>query len=451
MGTFLLKGISFITTPIFTRLLNTSDFGITAVFTTWVTFFSVFIAGQVSGSVGTARIHMSDDKFNSYLRNITILGITCASAVISVSLLFRNELAAILRIEVRLIPDLLIQAFGTAMSMLYITYLIQTKQPKKQIIFAVLVSIVTVILSIYLVLSLEQNKYMGKIMGASIANVAIIIFVLTYFLRKNGEKVNLSDWKFCLMLSMPLIVHLVANIVIGQSNRVILNQLLGTTETSIYSVAHSVGLLGMLFADACNNAWSPWYLERTKSGETNSVNKYARNYIFVICSTFVVVLLLAPEIVKIMAPQPYWGSTKTIIIITVSVFFQFLYRFPLGYEQYAKNLKWVAACTITTALLNVSLNYFLIPMLGIEGAGWATLVSYITLFGLHELVARCIIKQYNIKFQSYIPSVAICFSVAIFAYLFINIWYLRYLGICIYLAIFLLWIRRTQVLKIIRY
>ncbi|MEG1186120.1 MAG: oligosaccharide flippase family protein, partial [Eubacterium sp.] len=56
-GSFLTGGIAFITTPIFTRLLTPEDFGITSVFMTWVSVFTIFIGLQTSSTIATAHIH----------------------------------------------------------------------------------------------------------------------------------------------------------------------------------------------------------------------------------------------------------------------------------------------------------------------------------------------------------------------------------------------------------
>lgn len=437
IGTILLQGISFLTTPIFTRIMEPDDFGITAVFFTWVAFFSIFIGFQVSGSVATARIHMEEFQFANYLRNITLLTITVSIVVISILMIFRTYLANILSIEERLVPHLLIQSLGTSLSALYGMYLVQTKQPKTKIIYAGVVSISLVILGLLLVLNLDTDKYLGRIWAGTIVNIAITIYVLATFLqRKKGMNFILEDWKFCLKLSAPLLVHLIATTIIGQSSRLFIVEYEGETEAAIFTVAFGIGMIGLLIADAFNNAWSPWYLDHTKSGKVKLVNQYARNYSMIIASGFVLVMLLTPEILRFMAPEPYWSGSYTVLLITIGVFFQFLYRFPLGYEQYKKNMKWVALCTIVSAAINLVLNYLLVPMRGIEGAAIAMLIAYLVLFTLHELVARFILGDYNVKFSSYIPSALVVIIAMLFSYILMESFYFRLVAAIGYCIIF---------------
>ena len=53
-----------------------------------MTFFAVFIAAQVSGSIAPSRIHMTEERFHSYLKNIIYLGILCAAALSVLCLVF---------------------------------------------------------------------------------------------------------------------------------------------------------------------------------------------------------------------------------------------------------------------------------------------------------------------------------------------------------------------------
>ncbi|MGO1057751.1 oligosaccharide flippase family protein [Planococcus sp. FY231025] len=439
LGTVLLQGISFLTTPIFTRIMDTVDFGITAVFATWVAFIAVFIGFQVSASIATARVHMEEQRFVEYVRNITLLTVVAGAVFIAGGLLFKPALAGLLSLEERLIPHLLLQSYGTSLSTLYGMYLIHTKQPKVKIIFAGAVSISLVVLGLLFVISMADDRYLGRIWAGTIVNFAIIAFVLYIFLfNQKRTAFKISDWSFCLKLSWPIIIHLVATTVIGQSSRLFIVEFLGETEAAVFTVAFSIGIIGMLIADAFNNAWSPWYLDHTRSGDKGKVNQYAKHYSLVISSAFVMVMLLTPELLRFMAPEPYWNGKYTVLLITIGVFFQYLYRFPLGYEQFKKNMKWVAFCTIISAVLNLGLNYLLVPLMGIEGAAIAILISYIVLFLLHEFVARKVIGGYNINFSTYIPATAIALGAFLLAYLTVDYFFFRAMAALGYGTVFML-------------
>lgn len=193
----------------------------------------------------------------------------------------------------------------------------------------------------------------------------------------------------------------------------------------------------MIFAEITNKIWSPWYLENTKSQNKVLINKVVRIYSLVVAYVFIMGMLIAPELLKIMAPKEYWIGINSLIIVSLGVYFQFLYRFPLGYEQFSKKMIWVSINTIISALINIGLNVILIDIYGIVGAAIATLLSYIILFLLHEFIARVVIKNYNIEFKGYLFGIVTCLLFAFIALLFVEIIILRY-GIVLIINLFLI-------------
>ena len=54
------KAVSIITTPIFTRLMTTKEYGYVATFTTWYSLLSVFCTLNLSYSIGRAKLDFPD-------------------------------------------------------------------------------------------------------------------------------------------------------------------------------------------------------------------------------------------------------------------------------------------------------------------------------------------------------------------------------------------------------
>jgi O-antigen/teichoic acid export membrane protein len=64
----------------------------------------------------------------------------------------------------------------------------------------------------------------------------------------------------------------------------------------------------------------------------------------------------------------------------------------VNYAFYEKKTKNIAAITIIIGLLNITLNYLLIPHFGYIAAAWTTLISYISLFILHYINVKYVIN-----------------------------------------------------------
>ena len=75
-----LKGISFITTPIFTRLLDVADYGISSVFITWEGVISIFATLSLAGGVYNVAI----TKYEKDVETVTssMIGLTAVASIL---------------------------------------------------------------------------------------------------------------------------------------------------------------------------------------------------------------------------------------------------------------------------------------------------------------------------------------------------------------------------------
>jgi len=111
----------------------------------------------------------------------------------------------------------------------------------------------------------------------------------------------------------------------------------------------------------------------------------------------------------------------------------FMYQFPVNFEFFRKETKYVAIGTIGAGIINIILNAMMIPIWGIYGAAFATMLSYAMLFVFHNFLVKQMKEyQYNIDLLPFIRGfIAVLFGVAFF-YILSYVWYIRWcLGILI--------------------
>lgn len=405
-SSFIIKGISFISTPVFTRLMGTVDYGIVSNFTTWEQVLSTFFCLQVSSGILAAKVGYAANRFDSYMKSITVVALCSALIQSSLIILLRIPIGHFTKISVGIVPLLCISAFGIVMSNICSSYFIAIQAPKKKVFFSIVSCSLTVAISLFFVF-ISESKSLGRILGFVVAYLFVIIFGFILFLRKKlpSKEIFISDAKYALSFGLPLIPHLLANLINGSADKIFIVNICGEGANGMYSVAYSIGQLALVFSSACADAWNPWYYNESKKKTEESkkeIAKYFRIYSITIGMCFVGVMFLAPELMKMVAPEEYWPATSTIPYVALGVFFLFLYRFPLGYEQYQSVTKYVAPATIIAALINIGLNSLFIPANGINGAALSTTVSYIILWLLHEFVARKILHDYNISLIEYL-------------------------------------------------
>ena len=95
IGNYLLKGINFLTIPIFTRLMSTSDYGTYSIYMTYNSIISVFIAFALHSSINNAKYKFKE-KYEQYISSILILPIMFLSGLLILVNLFGTRFEAIL-------------------------------------------------------------------------------------------------------------------------------------------------------------------------------------------------------------------------------------------------------------------------------------------------------------------------------------------------------------------
>lgn len=89
--------------------------------------------------------------------------------------------------------------------------------------------------------------------------------------------------------------------------------------------------------------------------------------------------MLAPEIIKILSPRSYWHFEYVVPFI-IGSYLMLMYNFHMSVTQYKKKTGVVSAIVSLAAIVNVVLNYIVIPKIGGVGAAYTTVVSYIFIF-----------------------------------------------------------------------
>mgnify|MGYP000295764663 FL=1 len=127
----LIRGINFITFPIFSRMLSTSDFGISTIYATWIGFITIFGSLQLNACIATARVDFDGDKYKKLLNTITSFITITFSILLIMSIMFKDTLGSYMDIDSNFVVLMTVQSFFGAITSIYTTNLMQQKQDKK--------------------------------------------------------------------------------------------------------------------------------------------------------------------------------------------------------------------------------------------------------------------------------------------------------------------------------
>lgn len=399
VGKFALQGIAFFTAPIFTRLLSPEDYGYTALYASWVSIVSLFIGLMTYGSIVNARIKYEKSQINGYLSSIMSLSVISFLVFFVFSFVFRDCLSDILGIRKDLVILVVIQSFCSYVISFCISKFDNFKQVEKSTIVSISQSLLVVILSLIVVINANSNKAIAKIYSQAIPCIlyGIVILIIIY---KNGKIFWNAEYnKFCLSFTLPLLFHGLGGLIFSQSDRIMISKLQNDEMLGIYSVAYALCNVIVIIQGALNVSWVPFYMDYKKQNNKEEILQHSKRYIkffTILCIGFV---LLAFDVFKLMAPEKYWSGMTILPILVLSFYFGYLYLFPVNFEFFHCKTKLIPIATMIAAVINIGVNFILIPKYGLVGAALGTLVAHFLEFLFHFVVAKAIIKQefeYNI-------------------------------------------------------
>lgn len=430
MGPIILNGINFLTIPIFTRFLGTVNYGRVALYTTWVQILSILVGLETSGSIATARIHIGKDESKEYCASVLFLSFCTFLIIATISFAFIKPISRLVNMNEIVILLALVNSFATYVITFATIKFTFDKQSYKTFFISVLVSISSVVLSLIFIYETQnyENRYIGRILGHALPNIIIGILIFVFFMYRGKTFFNKTYWKFCLPICLPLIFHALSQTVLSQSDKIMLQNFSNDSIVGTYSLIVTFTQIINIIWSALNNTWVPFYYDDVSAKNIKSIKSKTNNYLYVFTILTLGFILLSPEIVKLFSSSDFWGGIDLIPILSVGMYFVFLYSFPANFQFYHKKTANIAIGTVAAGLINIILNFLLIPKFTMMGAAMATLISYILLFFFQHIVAKYLVKNdYHYELKDFIFYIlAICGGIIVF-YLFKNLWIIRWM------------------------
>ncbi len=427
---FLLQGIGFITAPIISRLMTTSDYGQLSTFTAWVGLFSIFIGLQTNGAIGLARVKYDENEFYKFNSSVLFISFISFVGVFLLTLFLAPFLSVKLGFPTIIIPLIALNAFTSYCLSFNSTILVQLKKTNINTAIALINGLLSTVVSILILKSVTGEKYVYQIIISTCFSLITGFSCAGFIFFKGKTFYNKEYWNFCLPITLPLILHGASSMIFNQSDRIMIKMFAGESETGIYSVAFGLAIIISIIWTSCNQVWVPFYYDYKKANDFESIKTKSKNYLFFFTVMTIGFICLAPEVFKVVYPESYWDGIKIIPFIAGAYYFNFIYSFPANYEFYYSKTKVIAFGTMMVALINIVLNYLLIPKYAGMGAAVATFISYVFLFLIHEMNVRFILKakDFECNWTFYLKGIIPVFAFMFIYYNTLDLWYIRWVS-----------------------
>lgn len=382
-----------ITVPIFTRLLTTFEYGQFNVFNSWMGIASIFISLNLSAGVyqqGLVKYEKERNVYSSSLQGLT-LTLTLVWNVIYLSAHdFWNALLSLTTVQML---AMLVMIWTSAVFSFWATE--QRVNYKYHALVAVTlgVSVLQPALGVFLVM-LADDKVTARILG--IAFVQVMAYTGLFFLQMRRGKKFYSPkfWRYALVFNLPLVPHYLSQVVLNNSDRIMISYMTGPGEAGIYSLAYSISMIMLLFNSALTDTMGPWIYQKIKEKKIKDIAPAAYMSIGIIMAVNLLLIILAPEAVRIFAPPAYYEAIYCIPPVAMSVLFIYAYDLFAKFAFYYEQTRLIMLASVGGAVLNIILNYFCIQMFGYMAAAYTTLLCFILYDVFHYTLMTRICRDY---------------------------------------------------------
>ena len=200
-------------------------------------------------------------------------------------------------------------------------------------------------------------------------------------------------WRFSLQLSLPLIGYSVASQILSVSDRMMISKMVGNSAVGIYGTLYTVSSISLMVWTAINASFVP-YLYQNMENTKSKIKKLSMSMLGMYSLVAILLVYLAPEIVRILATEEYYKGIYIMPPIAGGVYFIAVSNLYSNILVYLKRTNIIMISSIIAAVINVILNYIMIEAYGYMAAAYTTLLSYVVMAVLLSIWANREFKKH---------------------------------------------------------
>lgn len=383
IGTVATKAISLVMLPFYTYSMTNEEYGMA---TTILAFIQTFCLLVLMGlRAATLRFYPSikaEPEKKRFAGMVVELVLVFGIFVVGLSVIFRKWLVDTLFVDVEYFPLVFLGVVALIPEALYYAYqsFMQAEQRGKDYTVNSILYMFIYAGSNVVLISVFKLGVLGMVLGMLVAPTIMSLsgIIKMYLTGKISFRIKLSETLPVLKYSLPIVPHDLSSMLATYISKIFLNHSVSYAATGMYTVASQVSTALSLVQNALNLAFHPWFYEQMEYGEQGRRNiKNFSVVIFVIyCYASVFISLFGQEILTVLTPAEYSDAWKIVPILVFALVINFIYYTHILTIFYnVKASKFVAVCSITGALSNIILSYFLIDGYASLGAAVAYLLS----------------------------------------------------------------------------
>jgi len=392
--------LNYLLVPLYTRYFLPAEYGVVTELYAYVAFLVVILTYGME----TAFFRFSKKEGTIKVYSTTLISLLISS-VVFVGLILLNSTAISQWLGYANHPEY-IQFFALIIGMDAVASIsfAKLREQDKAMRFA-FIRIVNIMVNIGLNLYFIVYQEYG-ITYIFIANlVASVITLIMLFpeMISSSWVFDKKLWKKMMIYAIPLLIAGLAGMTNETIDRILLKHLLPNTdmaasELGLYGAFYKLSIIMILFIQTFRFAAEPFFFSQEKEGNSRKIYADVMKYFTIIMAIIFLGVTIFYDIIKGFLGTDYHderGFLVVSILLLANLFLGIYYNLSIWYKLTEKT-KYGAYLSIFGAVITLSLNFTLIPVLGFVGCAWATLVCYFSMTVASYYLGK---KHFSVPYQ----------------------------------------------------
>jgi O-antigen/teichoic acid export membrane protein len=361
--------LNFLLVPFYTNVLLPSEYGVVANLYAYIAFVAIVYGYGMEQAymryVSTLELGDRREHFSTPLLSLIVTSLLLSSLLH----LFSPEVASLIGLGAAHTDLVQYAAWILCCDTLMIVPYASLRMSRRAKSFAAL-RIVHIVLNVLLNIVFLVGFGM-KTEGVVLANLVASGATLLVLLWQTGDqfvpKFSTPLYRALLRFGLPYVPAGLAGIAMQVIDRPILKALTDDATVGIYQANYRLGVLMMLVVSMFDYAWRPFFLTHA--------------HVFLVVSLFIEDLVRVKIGGAYFFNPAYWEGVGIVPWVLLAYIFTGAYtNFVVG-VTIEKKTAYLPVVTAAGAVVNIGVNYALIPVYGIWGAAYATLAAYVVMAG----------------------------------------------------------------------
>lgn len=388
ISTILVKATTFFLLPLYSYLVTPEEYGYVYIVSATSSLMMLFM--QLSTQVCISRFlfdckHEDDVKRLFSTIVFTVAGFS--TFIFIIVWIFGPTISEFINLPLTYFRIACLIPYMGLFYNLILALLYAKQDAKKVSITSAVVGILNIVIQLILVFKMN-DKAMALMLSMLLNSVITFCIFLIYsrpFIILSYDLKYIGKYMYYALSQLPSDL---SAWLVSCTDRVVINKYIGASQTGIYGVGTTIGTIPSVIYYSMNQAYVPFAYSKFKDIEKGrNEGRFEFERATEILSAVVIIvisffILFSNNIVNIFSPSYSSSFFIVVVMLMASMFdiFRVIYMQPLCFN--IKFTKIKSAIWLISGLLNMGLNFIIIPRYGIYGGCLTSLVTYIITFGL---------------------------------------------------------------------